>query len=205
MRKYLLITLAVIVLTFGLEMLASVLRRKYFNQLVQAIAGKKYEEFEKLSVKKTVRFLVSKYEMEYLRLNIALDKGSRKEIRDQFATVLKSCTSNSQKIDIMMSAFDYYVSREDKEMAREYAREITAFGNQDLSNYVKRLYDIRINKSARFLDEMLEEIQGDDVRNIWQKEMLISQAYELKGEKELKEKYEKLAKEHFEEEMKQRG
>ncbi|MBQ9037024.1 MAG: hypothetical protein IJ115_06205 [Erysipelotrichaceae bacterium] len=205
MKKYLIITIIVVAATFGLEILASIYRRRYYNQLIQAISTKNYEEFDRLSKKKTVRFLIPKYDMEYLKLNIVLEKGSVTEIRDQYRHVVNSCTNIRQKADILMNAFDYYVSKEDKEMAREYAKEITALGNDELSNYVKRLYDIKINKSAKLLDEMLEELNSGYVRNIWQKEMLISQAYELKGEKELQEKYEKLSRQHFEEEMKQRG
>lgn len=205
MGKYLIITILLVALTFGLEILASVYKRRYYNQLIQAISTKDYKEFERLSKKKTVRFLVPRYNMEYLKLNIVLEKGSVTEIKEQFEHVVNSSTNVRQKADILMNAFDYYVSKEDKEMAREYGKQVTELNNEELSNYVKRLYDIKINKSAKLLDEMLEELNSGNVRNIWQKELLISHAYELKGEKELKEKYEQLSKQHFEEEMKQRG
>lgn len=204
MGKYLIITILVIAATFGLEIVANIYRRRYYEQLVQAIAAKNYKEFDRLSKKKTARFLVPKYDMEYLKLNIILEKGSVTEIKEQFDHVINSCTNVRQKADILMSAFDYYVSKGDKDASAEYAREVTALGNEELSNYVKRLYDIKINKSYKLLDEMLEELNGGYVRNIWQKELLISQAYELKGEMELKDKYEKLSREHFEAEMKQR-
>lgn len=205
MGKYLIITVLLVIITFGIEIAGSILKRSFYNQLIQAIGSNDQKEFERISNKKIVRFLIPRYDMEYLRLNLILSNGNKKEINEQFRNVINSSSNITQKTDILMTAFDHYVSNGDKEMSKVYAKEITALNNQELSNYVKRLYDIKINRSGKYLDEILEEIDREDVRNIWQKEMLVSLIYEHQGNKQLCEEYKQLSKEHFEREINLKG
>ena len=197
MKPALIVMIIVVAVSFGIDIAGNILRKKYYAEMVELVNQKKYDEFEQLANKKLVKVAVSRFDVEYLRLNAVLENGSRRQIDEQFKRIIDCSMNNYQKVDSLMLAFDYYLSAEDAGKAKEYGRMITELNSPELSSYVKRMYDIRINRSARFLNEMLEELKDGNVSNRWQKEYMVSLMYEINGDTQHQKEYEQLSKQHL--------
>lgn len=135
-------------------------RDKIQQKLMELFLSGKFKEFDEYVNSQEVIRNVPPYNREYIKMNAAIAQNSDKKIEKALETILKVKMNDIQKEEVYLNGFHYYIDKEDKNKANAYRKlllDITKSEEQKV--YVERLFDIKINKSSVYLDEMLKEVE----------------------------------------------
>lgn len=174
------------------------------NQMITCLQNGDYDGFFKTVDSFIVKFLIPRYNLEYLKLNAYILQGKEELIELQFDSLLAARKNKAQKEDITMKAFNYYVGVENKEKCTELMEEIKTFTNERMVQEATIMYDVFILKQGNHIKEIEEMMEGlgDAEKGI--NEYLLSVQYANIGDKENAKKYEKLSKKHLNEPVKKK-
>lgn len=197
MDNTILIVIIAIVISVVLVVVNQFIKVRKQNKLVSSLQNGNYDEFFNTVDSFGTRFLIPRYNLEYLKLNAYILQGKEKEIEKQFDDLLAARKNKAQKEDITMKAFNYYVGLENKEKCTELINEIKTFTNERMVQEATIIYDIFILKLGNHIEEIQEMMEGLEDAQKGVNEYLLSVQYTNIGDKENAKKYEKLSKKHL--------
>ena len=106
-----------------------------------------------------VRFAMPAYNREHMRLNTFLLMNKTDKVSQCFDTLLTMRTSKSQRRDVVMRAFQYYMQAERYKDAKALLGEIKSTLDPALAAECERTYDIFARKSTSHIAEMEAEVE----------------------------------------------
>ncbi len=189
MNIYLIITIVVVlVLVISLPLG----RRMVVNSVENSLLQGNFDKFDKQIKRWYIKIFIQPFNVDFLKLNRAIlseDKEMTDEMFEHFDHVN---LNEDQKEQVYYRGFQYYVTEGNRKMSDKYYDLIKDLSNEDLINYVDRLYDVYVRKGWKYLDEMIDEVQEDD--GLTKDEQLehysmISTMYDNKGDKKNADKY----------------
>ncbi len=189
MNIYLIITIVVVlVLVISLPLG----RRMVVNSVENSLLQENFDKFDKQIKRWYIKIFIQPFNVDFLKLNRAIlseDKEMTDEMFEHFDHVN---LNEDQKEQVYYRGFQYYVTEGNRKMSDKYYDLIKDLSNEDLINYVDRLYDVYVRKGWKYLDEMIDEVQEDD--GLTKDEQLehysmISTMYDNKGDKKNADKY----------------
>ncbi len=194
----LVVCIAVLALLILVEFVFGFFGKKYMNELSGYLYKGDYESFDRLSAKKIVQWTVPPFNYHYLKLNRYFMTEDHDMVHKQFEMFKKARLNNSQKKEILVNAFQYYLNKKEKEESLYYLNEIK---RTDLDGSVKtayeRLYDVFLNGNTELLETLIGETEGLEDRYKGTNEYMISKIYKELGRKDLAEEYQKRAEKHI--------
>lgn len=154
--------------------------------------GKFNEYYSFLNNAKFVK-AVPKFYRAYFKMNGAMMEGNDSLIEESIKEIQEIKMNKSQKSEIYLNAFNYYIDKDNKEEAQKY-KTLLLENTNDLQTlkYVQRLYDTKILKSDKHLKEILEELGSTNKVNKLTDYLLLIEIYKNLNDKENMEKYNNL-------------
>ncbi len=183
--------LLIVVIIFSIVM--AVVRKyssaKLEKQLVKLLVDKDYEGFEELIDSKKVRNLILPFNIDFMKLNVAMIKEDKKEIDEMFEKFDYVKPSKAQKEAVYVKGFYYYLSNENYEKVEKYHNLLSKLKSEESMYEYDRAYDIYVKKGSRYLEETLEELKTapDYYKPVL--EGLISSMYENKNDEKMAKMY----------------
>lgn len=171
-------------------------RKQYW--FAELLNTKSYDEMEKGLDTFSSKALFPRYELECYRLQMYLVQNNQKKVDEQYNTVIESAVTKKQKKEITINAFEHYVMLADKSKSLNLLKKIEKFEDDSLRRRCQMLYDIFINKEAKYIDQLeknFETLQGSEKML---SAYLLSVQYANKGNKKKADYYNNLSKEFFE-------
>lgn len=171
-------------------------KKSIYNELVQLLANGQYDEFFELIDSKQTRSYYPEYNLTYFKLNAYLMKGDNKEAKRIFDDLLSRKLPKKQRTDLVVKAFNFYISEEDARRSKKMLDEINTWDiekNAALQKDCNRTYNIVIEKKSNYIDEMLKEAESAEGMDKGRLEYFISLQYGYKGNSEKEDEYLKLA------------
>lgn len=204
MDTRILMVIVAIILSVVLVVVNQLIKVRKQNKMITCLQNGDYDGFFKTADSFIVKFLIPRYNLEYLKLNAYILQGKEESIEAQFDSLLAARKSKAQKEDITMKAFNYYVGVENKEKCTELMEVIKTFTNERMVQEATIMYDVFILKQGNHIKEIEEMMEGlgDAEKGI--NEYLLSVQYANIGDKENAKKYEKLSKKHLNEPIKKK-
>ena len=188
-----------VVFFFLFILLLKLLKEWKMRQLIQCLQKKDIVRFNKIVYSKIIKFLFPPYNIEYLKLNSTLLENNKKEINKQFEKMFKYRLSHMQKKDLLMKAFNYYITIGDDKHAKKVLNIIMQTDDDDLKKETEMLYKILFENSSEYIDAMLKTLCDASEQDRPFVEYLLYHQYKNMNDKEnsslYKEKYMQHAKE----------
>lgn len=182
------------------EMIAQhLLKQHYQNIIFENLRKKDFDKVEELLNKKIIKFLFPPFNIEYCRLNEAFIKKDKSKIDEQFDILLKMRLNETQKQDLYLNGFNYYLSQNNKKRVEAFYKLAQELKNETVKNSMHISYDILCNNGYKYLDEVLKAYENCPIEEKYMNEILLSIMYKNKGDLEKANYYEKLAGEHLNE------
>ena len=154
--------------------------------------GKFNEFYSFLNNAKFVK-AVPKFYRAYFKMNGAIMEGKDSLIEESIKEIQEIKMNKSQKSEIYLNAFNYYIDKDNKEEAQKY-KTLLLENTNDLQTlkYVQRLYDTKILKSDKHLKEILEELDSSNKVNKLTDYLLLIEIYKNLNDKDNMKKYNNL-------------
>lgn len=188
-----------VIFSFLFMLLLKLLKEWKMRQLIQCLQKKDIARFNKIVYSKIIKLLFPPYNIEYLKLNAALLGNNKKEINKQFEKMFKYRLSHIQKKDLLMKAFNYYITIGDNKHAKKVLNIIMQTDDNDLKKETEMLYKILFENSNEYIDTMLENLCEASEQDRPFIEYLLYHQYKNMNDEEnasfYKEKYKQHAKE----------
>ena len=178
MEKYILVA-AVLIMALASAIVPNVMRNRYQNKFLELFKQGEFDQLDELLNKPVVKYLFMPFNLEYIRLNIALIKDNGEAIDKQIDLLTSMKMTEKQKEDVYLKALNYYVT----------------MGNNDRA---KKMYECamtlkdKVNKGYKYLDELEKNLDNCSkdykVFNCY----LVALMYENKNDKKKAEYYHSL-------------
>lgn len=151
--------------------------------------GKFNELYSFLNSAKVVKDL-PKFYRAYLKMNGSIMEGNDSLIEESIKEIQKVKMNKSQKAEVYLNAFNYYVDKDIKEEVDKYKTLLLSNTNSpETIKYVDRLYETKILKSDKYLDELLKEVDTNNKINKLTDYLLLIEIYKNRGDNENVMKY----------------
>lgn len=160
-----LLTMAV-VLIFIVSIIPSILSKYYLKKLTDLLLSSNFDDFYKLINSKIIKYLIPIYNREYLLLNSYIIKNDEIKIKEQYKKIFDMKLSKKQERVIYLEGFNYFCSKNDREMIDAIYNHIQTFEEEDIKKENQRIYDICVLKKANHIEEMEEEFKNTNNKNI---------------------------------------
>lgn len=198
MKNYIVeIIVGMLIISFVIEGIYLRRKLKKRNELqneatLLMMQGKFKELYSFLSSAKVVKDL-PKFYRAYLKMNGAIMDGKDSLIEESFEEIQKVRMNKDQKSEVYLNAFNYYVDKNKKDEVDKY-KELLLQNTKEPQTikYVERLYDTKILKNDKHLDELLNELNSNTKVNKVVDYLLLIEIYKNKGDKANSDKYSKL-------------
>jgi hypothetical protein len=192
----------VIVSTLVIQGGFMLMQRRLIDQVTGALMKQDYEKFDRLMEKKTVKYLIAPFNQDYLKLNrysLAGDTDKIIECYDQFA---QRRLTYGQAKEVYLSAFDYFLSRGDKQRCQLFRDRINDLTSKKenidgIKEIVNDSYDVYLDHKTDMLERLLKQIEDLPETHRGAKEAMIAKIYENLGNRKKAEEYHKLSEEHM--------
>lgn len=140
-----------------------------------------------------------KFYRAYLKMNGSIMEGNDSLIKESLDEIQKVKMNKAQKAEVYLNAFNYYIDKNNKEEVDKYKLLLLKNTNDSKTiNYIERLYDTKILKNDKYLNEILEELDSNKVVNKLTDYLLLIEIYRNRNDEINANKYNKL----YTEEMK---
>ncbi len=202
MPREVLMVILVIVSTLVIQGGFMLMQRRLIDQVTGALMKQDYEKFDRLMEKKTVKYLIAPFNQDYLKLNrysLAGDTDKIIECYDQFA---QRRLTYGQAKEVYLSAFDYFLSRGDKQRCQLFRDRINDLTSKKenidgIKEIVNDSYDVYLDHKTDMLERLLKQIEDLPETHRGAKEAMIAKIYENLGNRKKAEEYHKLSEEHM--------
>ncbi len=190
----------IIIVVFAIVLFVAVtfVKKKLLTNMFTYISEKKFKEFEQEVEKGSVKFLFSRYYLAYLKMESSVIEGNKGKINDRFDELLNMNLTNKQREEVVMKAFNYYLSVENKVKCKELLETINLTNNVKMKEEANMTYDIFLMKRHNHIESVLEKMEDIAEENRGVYEYLLSVQYNNKGDKEKAKYYGDLSKKHME-------
>ena len=133
---------------------------------------------------------LSKYNRAYLKMNGSIMDGNDSLIEQSLNEIQEVKMNKQQKTEVYFNAFNYYIDKDLKEKV-DYYKELLLKNVKDSQtlNYIDRLYDTKILKSDKYLNEILEELSSKNKVNKITDYLLLVEIYKNLGDTQNANKY----------------
>lgn len=173
--------------------------RKYARTVVEKnlmglIINGRFAEFDSYIETKEVKKSIPSFNIEYIKMSAAIMQNDSKKIEKSLEKLKGMKMKEVQKSEVYLNGFNYYIDKNDAKRASEYKDLLLGSTKEESKiKYVNCLYDVKINKSSKYLEEMLNEIENED--NVAPtSHLLIAEMYknieDTKNEKKYRNMYE---------------
>ncbi len=199
MNDTLKLLIVVIVLSIVIAIVKKVSSAKLEKQLIQLVVDQDFEGFEELVNSKKARKMIPPFNLDFIKLNVAMLKGNKKEIDRMFDHFDNVKPNKSQKEAVYGKGFYYYLSIEKYDKVEKYYNLLVKLENVKSMREFDRAYDTYVKNGHKFLAETLEELKTAPDFSKPVLEGMISRMYENKKDEKMAKKYADRAIRHMEE------
>lgn len=199
MNDSLKIMIVMIVLSIVITIITKYITVKLERQLIDRIVKKDYQGFDELIKSKKVRYLIKPFNVDFMKLNVAIlkeDKKQTDEMFDYFDTVKPS---RLQKEAVYTKGFYYYLTNERYDKVEKYYNLLQTVQTKKPNFEVERAYDVFVKNGHQYLEQTLEELKTAEDFAKPVLEGLIARMYENKKDSRMAKKYADQAMRHMEE------
>ena len=103
MEKYILVA-AVLIMALASAIVPNVMRNRYQNKFLELFKQGEFDQLDELLHKPVVKYLFMPFNLEYIRLNIALIKDDAEAIDKQIDLLTSMKMTEKQKEDVYLKA-----------------------------------------------------------------------------------------------------
>lgn len=163
MEKILIMT---VVLVFIASIIPNILLKSYTSKLTDLLLNNEYDEFNKLINSKIVKLILPTYNREYILLNSYLILDNFDKVKEQYNKIFNLKLSKKQERIVYLEAFNYFYSKNDRDMVDKVHNHIQTFEEEDIRKENQRIYDICVLKKANHIEEMEEEYNKNNNKDL---------------------------------------
>lgn len=186
---------AILAIAIAGTIFMEVQKRAIFAKIEHYFSEQDYASCLQLLDKTLTQVAYPRYNQLFMRLNCQLGLDNAGEATRIIDEMMGLKMSREQQLALYGKAFAFFVENDDKERAENVLERIEAVGDEGLAKVSRETFEIFVNHSDEFLDQMLEQVDqvGDGERmRLYQ---LIAVQYENRGDVALADEYyEKAAK-----------
>lgn len=167
-------------------------KRRAFAKLTMLVDEGKYDEFFRLIDAPFTRLTFPDYNRTYFKLNAYMVKGDGKAALEVLDDLLARKTSAEQRADLVIKAFNVYISLNKGKKAKAMLKEIEQL---DPSKYksaqddCRMMYDIAVLKKYDYIELMENALEKKSGPARGQLEYLLALQYQNKGNMEKRDEY----------------
>lgn len=160
------VTIAMFALLAVITVFISIQKRTMFAKLGQLLEDGKYDEFFRLIDSRIARLVYPDYNRSYFKLNAHMIKGDWNEAEKLLDDLLARKVSDEQRADLVIKAFNIYISLSRGKKAKRMLDEIERLDSAkygDSQQDCRMMYDIAILKQYNYIDRMeqaLDRLHG---------------------------------------------
>lgn len=191
MERYILVA-AVLIMAFASAIIPKIMRNRYQNKFLELFKQGEFDQLDELLNKSIVKYLFMPFNLEYIRLNIALIKEDSVAIDKQIDLLTSMKMTEKQKEDVYLKALNYYVTMGNNDRAKKMYECAMTLKDKNLTKSADMTYDIFVNKGYKYLDELEKNLDNCSkdykVFNCY----LVALMYENKNDKKKAEYYHSL-------------
>lgn len=186
------VTIAMFAVLAVITVFISIQKRTMFAKLGQLLEDGKYDEFFRLIDSRIARLVYPDYNRSYFKLNAHMIKGDWKEAEKLLDDLLARKVSDEQRADLVIKAFNIYISLSRGKKAKRMLDEIERLDSAkygDSQQDCRMMYDIAILKQYNYIDRMeqaLDRLHGPARGRI---EHLLALQYQNKGDMAKRNEY----------------
>lgn len=186
------VTIAMFAVLAVITVFISIQKRTMFAKLGQLLEDGKYDEFFRLIDSRIARLVYPDYNRSYFKLNAHMIKGDWNEAEKLLDDLLARKVSDEQRADLVIKAFNIYISLSRGKKAKRMLDEIERLDSAkygDSQQDCRMMYDIAILKQYNYIDRMeqaLDRLHGPARGRI---EYLLALQYQNKGDMAKRNEY----------------
>lgn len=170
-------------------------KRAIFAKIEHFFSEQDYASCLQLLDKALTQMVYPRYNQLFMRLNCQLGLENAGEATRIIDEMMGLKMNREQQLALYGKAFAFFVENEDKERAKNVLDRIEAVGDEGLAKASRETFEIFVNHSDEFLDQMLaqlDQVEDGERLRLYQ---LIAVQYENRGDGASADKYyEKAAK-----------
>lgn len=170
-------------------------KRAIFAKIEHYFSEQDYASCLQLLDKTLTQMVYPRYNQLFMRLNCQLGLENAGEATRIIDEMMGLKMNREQQLALYGKAFAFFVENEDKERAKNVLDRIEAVGDEGLAKASRETFEIFVNHSDEFLDQMLaqlDQVEDGERLRLYQ---LIAVQYENRGDSASADKYyEKAAK-----------
>lgn len=178
----------VIVLFAAIEIVRRTVADRYSRELTRALLNERYDEFDRLIQKRTVRYLLPPFNLDHLKLTAYLAQD-KPEADAQFKRLDQCRLNQNQKKTVYTKGFYYYMGKENEERTGHYYEGLKEILSGEELKSIDRLYSVYVEKSDRYLPEVLEDLKKAPKEKVAQYAALAAAMYAGRGEEKEAQRY----------------
>lgn len=186
------VTIAMFAVLAVITVFISIQKRTMFAKLGQLLEDGKYDEFFRHIDSRIARLVYPDYNRSYFKLNAHMIKGDWNEAEKLLDDLLARKVSDEQCADLVIKAFNIYISLSRGKKAKRMLDEIERLDSAkygDSQQDCRMMYDIAILKQYNYIDRMeqaLDRLHGPARGRI---EYLLALQYQNKGDMAKRNEY----------------
>ncbi len=198
MNDALKLLIVVIVFSVVMAIVKKYSSSKLEKQLIQLLADKDYKGFDELINSKKVKNSIPPFNVDFMKLNVAILKEDKNEIDRMFESFDYVRPNKAQKEAVYVKGFYYYLSNEKYDKVEKYYKLLAELKSQESMYEFDRAYDVYVNKGCRYLEETIAEL--NTAPDYYKPALagLISSMYENRKDEKMAKKYADKVLEHLE-------
>ena len=167
------------------------------NKLMQLLMNGNFKEFEEYADSFEVKTNIKPFNLEYIKMNEAIMLNDSKKLENSFKKLLDMKMSDEQKEEVYLNCFNHYIDTNASKRAEQFKDYLIKNSkNSSLKTYVQRVYDVKIEHSFKYLEEMLKELENNNINKATHY-LLIAEMYKNKNDNENSTKYYNLYNEYM--------
>ncbi|MGI6608664.1 MAG: hypothetical protein ACOX1F_06825 [Erysipelotrichaceae bacterium] len=191
--------IVVIVFSIILSIIRKYISTKIEKQLVTLVIDRDYQGFDELINSKKVKYFIRPFNIDFMKLNVALLKEDKKQVDDMFDRFDKVRPNKVQKEAVYAKGFYYYLTDGKYDKVEKYYELLQELNIVKNMNEFDRAYDVYVKNGSKYLEETLEELKTAPDFSKPVLEGLISKMYENRNDERMAKKYADKALRHMEE------
>ncbi|MBQ6335093.1 MAG: hypothetical protein IJI46_08510 [Erysipelotrichaceae bacterium] len=192
MSPYVILMLAVIILTLALSYYLSNRGKANGEKLAALLAKGDFKTFDAYCQDEKFVKQIQPFTLDYLKLNSYLLRSDKKKTEAVFEKLQKANLNRDQRRDVALKGFAYYLGLDDKQNTKYYLEEMEkTLVSEDILNNSRMYYDIIYEKKTDMLDSLLEECEQLEGEERAGNEQLIAIIYKNLGDDKKAREYER--------------
>lgn len=172
-----------------IEVLRRMAANRYSRELTQDLLNERYEEFNRKAQNRFVRYLLPPFNLDHLKLTAYLAQDRREDIDAQFERFARCRLNREQKKAVYTKGFYYYLRTGNTEKVTHCYKELLEVLGGEEAEPLNRLYSVYVEKSDRYLPQILEELKRGPKERTAQCAALAAAMYANRGEEEEAHRY----------------